>query len=110
MINGKAFLAFGSGDIQTIVCPIEVEGKEKIALLSKTMPPQEARVPMRIGRLDNLEWDPADAEVVMAFPSVEYAKEVLATFRTMIEEYETLISETALRLLTEEKEKGETQC
>ena len=90
MIDGKAIFEFGSGDIQFVAYPGEVDDKEVFALCFKSMPNNGH--PIGIVH-EEITWDPQNPDVLMIFPSIEYAKEVVESMKKIIEAWESSTDE-----------------
>lgn len=77
-IKGKAIITTGTGDVEFTVWP--EEGLTKAALFMRT-----AKVKREPGFHSDIDFDPADADVVMIFPNCEYALETIDGWKTQIE-------------------------
>ena len=91
MIDGKAIFEFGTGDIAVIVGRDPDSGH--IALLMKTTEKREPGLYM-----EEVGFDPEDADAVMLFTSCEYALETLEAWMTLIK--------NAQEFIRKEKENG----
>lgn len=93
-IEGKAIIAMGTGDVESVVYPDK--GLERAALFMKT-----ATVQREPGFHDDIGFEPEDADVVMLFPNCEYALETIDMWKTQIERLQQYYDEE------KEKENGE---